>query len=111
MSGIYRALVKTFDPLVPTKLRPIWDSPAGPKTIFFWAPAVKWVIVCAGISDLKRPVEKISLGQTLSLAATGVIWTRYSMVIKPKNYVLMSVNVFIAATNLAQLGRIVKARM
>jgi long-chain acyl-CoA synthetase len=25
-------------------LRRFWDSPAGPKTIHFWAPAMKWVL-------------------------------------------------------------------
>lgn len=23
--------------------RKFWDAPAGPKTIHFWAPAMKWV--------------------------------------------------------------------
>lgn len=110
MSRIYTALIKVVEPLVPAKIRPLWDNPAGPKTVFFWAPTIKWAIVIAGVSDLKRPVENISIGQTLSLAATGLIWTRYCMVIKPVNYLLMSVNVFIAATNLAQLSRIAKLR-
>ena len=30
------------------------DSPAGPKTIHFWAPAWKWSLVFAGISDYFR---------------------------------------------------------
>jgi long-chain acyl-CoA synthetase len=67
-------------------LRKFWDSPAGPKTIHFWAPAMKWVItdtfffktdslkiltilcfiqalVFAGIGDLQRPAENLSLTQ------------------------------------------------
>ena len=126
------------------------NSPAGPKTIHFWAPAMIWVsvlhllmdqtscaylisiqaLVIAGISDLQRPAEKLSLPQTacklngccvsvlsrvyfltcyalqIALLATGLIWTRYSMVIIPKNYSLGTVNLFVAGTSLVQLGRI-----
>ncbi|KAJ8660239.1 hypothetical protein O0I10_004099 [Lichtheimia ornata] len=87
------------------------NSPAGPKTIHFWAPAMKWALVIAGISDLKRPAENLSLAQNLSLVATGVIWTRYSMVIIPKNWTLATVNVFVASTGLMQVGRIINYRM
>ncbi|KAI7879520.1 UPF0041-domain-containing protein [Lichtheimia hyalospora FSU 10163] len=87
------------------------NSPAGPKTIHFWAPAMKWALVIAGISDLQRPAEKLSLSQTASLLATGLIWTRYSMVIIPKNYSLGTVNLFVAGTSLMQMGRIFNYRM
>ncbi|KAG0273012.1 Mitochondrial pyruvate carrier 2, partial [Linnemannia gamsii] len=40
------------------------------------------------------------------LAATGLIWSRYSLVIIPKNYSLFTVNIFVAATGLTQLYRI-----
>ncbi|ORZ33073.1 mitochondrial pyruvate carrier [Catenaria anguillulae PL171] len=63
-------------------------------------------LVIAGIRDIKRPAEKLSLTQSSSLAATGLIWARYSTQIIPVNYNLMSVNVFVAATGLYQLYRI-----
>ncbi|KAF8975409.1 Mitochondrial pyruvate carrier 2, partial [Entomortierella lignicola] len=44
------------------------------------------------------------------LAATGLIWSRYSLVIIPKNYSLFTVNVFVAATGLTQLARIFNYR-
>ncbi|KAI9484620.1 mitochondrial pyruvate carrier [Zychaea mexicana] len=87
------------------------NSPAGPKTIHFWAPAMKWALVIAGISDLQRPAENLSLPQNLSLVATGLIWTRYSMVIIPKNITLGTVNVFVAGTGLMQVARIMNYRM
>ncbi|KAI7852552.1 mitochondrial pyruvate carrier [Circinella umbellata] len=87
------------------------NSPAGPKTIHFWAPAMKWALVFAGISDLKRPAENLSLPQNLSLVATGLIWTRYSMVIIPKNFTLGAVNIFVAGTGLMQVARIMNYRM
>ncbi|KAJ1515354.1 Mitochondrial pyruvate carrier 2 [Coelomomyces lativittatus] len=83
-----------------------WNHPAGPKTIHFWAPAAKWALVIAGLGDLKRPAEKLSLSQSTALAATGMIWSRYSTQIIPVNYNLLSVNVFVAGTGLYQLYRI-----
>jgi len=61
--------------------------------------------VIAGLGDLQRPAEKISVSQSGALAATGIIWSRYSLVIIPKNYALFSVNLFVAATGLYSLTR------
>uniref|UniRef100_A0A1Q3FE08 Mitochondrial pyruvate carrier n=1 Tax=Culex tarsalis TaxID=7177 RepID=A0A1Q3FE08_CULTA len=105
MSKIYNGIIKATDPLVPQKLRPLWNHAAGPKTIFFWAPVFKWGLVIAGLSDLRRPANQLSVSQAASLAATGLIWSRYSLVIIPKNYGLFSVNLFVAITQLAQLYR------
>ncbi|KAG2200359.1 mitochondrial pyruvate carrier [Mucor mucedo] len=93
-----------------TVFRKFLDSPAGPKTIHFWAPAMKWCLVIAGIGDMQRPAEKLSVSQNLSLMLTGLIWSRYSMVITPKNYSLLAVNVFIFGTSSIQCSRIWKYR-
>ncbi|KAH7637504.1 mitochondrial pyruvate carrier 2 [Dermatophagoides farinae] len=106
-SMIYRTMIRSVDRYVPKKLRPLWEHEAGPKTVFFWAPAIKWGLVIAGLSDLARPVENLSTGQTISLAATGLIWSRYSLVIIPKNWSLFSVNFFVALTQVTQMGRII----
>uniref|UniRef100_U5EQD2 Mitochondrial pyruvate carrier n=1 Tax=Corethrella appendiculata TaxID=1370023 RepID=U5EQD2_9DIPT len=105
MSKVYNVLVNTADKYVPSSFRPLWNHPAGPKTVFFWAPAFKWGLVIAGLSDLRRPADQLSVSQSASLAATGLIWSRYSLVIIPKNYGLFSVNVFVAGTQLLQLYR------
>ncbi|KAJ3021316.1 Mitochondrial pyruvate carrier 2 [Thoreauomyces humboldtii] len=84
------------------------NHPAGPKTIHFWAPTMKWGLVIAGLSDINRPVEQLSVMQTTALTATGVIWSRYSLVIKPVNYSLFAVNVFLGATGIYQMGRLWK---
>lgn len=60
----------------------------------------------AGLNDLRRPADQLSVGQSCSLAATGIIWSRYSLVIIPKNYGLFSVNVFVALTQVVQLYRV-----
>ena len=59
----------------------------------------------AGLNDLRRPADQLSVGQSCSLAATGIVWSRYSLVIIPKNYGLFSVNVFVALTQVIQLYR------
>ena len=89
----------------------LWNSPTGPKTVHFWAPTLKWGLVLAGISDMSRPVEKVSATQSLSLLATGLVWTRWSFVIIPKNYLLASVNAFLALTAGIQVGRVVNYRL
>lgn len=110
MSAIYRVVISRLDKHVPAKMVPLWNHPAGPKTVFFWAPAFKWALVIAGIGDLTRPDEKLSPSQSTALAATGLIWSRYSMVIIPKNWSLFSVNIFVALTGLYQLFRIYNYR-
>ncbi|XP_011302219.1 mitochondrial pyruvate carrier 2 [Fopius arisanus] len=108
MSLVYKNSMKAIGKLVPEKLQPMWNHPAGPQTIFFWAPAFKWGLVIAGLGDLSRPASKISLSQSAALGATGLIWTRYSLAITPKNYSLFSVNLFVAFTALYQVARAVK---
>ncbi|TIA93636.1 hypothetical protein E3P99_00022 [Wallemia hederae] len=82
------------------------NSAAGPKTVFFWAPLMKWALVAAGLKDFNKPADKLSLNQNLALAATGFIWVRYSLVIKPINYSLAAVNFGVGCTGLTQLARI-----
>jgi len=67
---------------------------------------MKWSLVIAGFKDLSRPVEKISGTQQFALMATGLIWTRWCMVIRPKNYLLASVNFFLGGVASVQVGRI-----
>ncbi|XP_004529308.1 mitochondrial pyruvate carrier 2-like [Ceratitis capitata] len=108
LSRLYNKIIGTADIYVPTKMRPFWEHAAGPKTIFFWAPLGKWVLVLAGIGDINRPAHLLSINQCSVLAMTGIIWSRYSLVIVPKNYSLFSVNVFVALTQLYQVARAVR---
>lgn len=44
--------------------------------MFFWAPMMKWGLVAAGLSEMNRPVEKVSVPQSLGTfrpTARGVI--------------------------------------
>ncbi|CAG8451167.1 10569_t:CDS:2 [Funneliformis mosseae] len=92
--------------VVSSRFQRFINHPAGPKTVHFWAPVMKWGLVIAGISDLKRPPESLSVSQTCALTATGLIWSRYSTQIIPVNYTLLSVNIFVAGTGLTQMYRI-----
>ncbi|KAJ7497106.1 mitochondrial pyruvate carrier [Mycena latifolia] len=93
-----------------SKLTAFLNHPAGPKTVFFWAPMMKWCLVGAGLKDLNRPAEKLSVSQNVALTATGIIWVRYSFVIIPVNYSLAAVNFFVGLSGLTQLGRIANYR-
>ncbi|WKX92223.1 hypothetical protein Q1695_010335 [Nippostrongylus brasiliensis] len=112
--ALYKTLCKIGDavvyPMLPAFAQPAWNHPAGPKTIFFWAPLIKWCLVIAGLADLARPPQKLSASQNAALTATGAVWTRYSFVIIPKNYSLASVNFFVMCCGLTQLGRIAHYR-
>lgn len=89
--------------------------------------SAKWALVAAGVKDLGRPADKLSVSQNVALAATGFIWVRYSFVIIPVNYSLAAVsgrncnsipgnwrlmcvgyqvNFFVGSTGLGQLYRI-----
>ncbi|XP_038207368.1 mitochondrial pyruvate carrier 2-like isoform X2 [Zerene cesonia] len=105
MSKAYKAVVLFADRFVPQKLRPLWEHEAGPKTIFFWAPAFKWALVAASIDEYRRPLDTVSPTQSATLAATGLIWTRYCLVIRPINYALSLCNFSLGVANGVQCFR------
>ncbi|KAH9955740.1 UPF0041-domain-containing protein [Russula dissimulans] len=81
-----------------SRFQSFMNHPAGPETVFFWAPTMKWCL-------------KFSVSQNVALAATGFIWVRYSFVIMPINYSLAAVSVlnffrFVGSTGLGQLTRV-----
>jgi hypothetical protein len=89
----------------PGFLRNLLLHPAGPLTVFFWAPTSKWFFSVANLKDLKKPTKNMSIAQMTALTATGVIWTRYSFVINPINYNLAIVNLALGASSGYHLGR------
>uniref|UniRef100_A0A3B4A949 Mitochondrial pyruvate carrier n=1 Tax=Periophthalmus magnuspinnatus TaxID=409849 RepID=A0A3B4A949_9GOBI len=102
----YHRILDRIEHILPAKLRPIYNHPAGPKTVFFWAPMFKWGLVLAGLADMTRPADKLSTSQSAVLTATGLIWSRYSLVIIPKNWNLFAVNFFVGSAGASQLYRI-----
>ncbi|KAL8909369.1 MAG: hypothetical protein Q9171_005057 [Xanthocarpia ochracea] len=69
---------------------------------------MKWALVLAGVSDFYRPPEKLSLVQNLALTATGAIWTRWCLIIKPRNILLAAVNFFLGCVGIIQVTRILR---
>uniref|UniRef100_A0AAQ4QW56 Mitochondrial pyruvate carrier n=1 Tax=Gasterosteus aculeatus aculeatus TaxID=481459 RepID=A0AAQ4QW56_GASAC len=67
----YHRILDKIELMLPAKLRPLYNHPAGPKTVFFWAPVFKWGLVGAGLADMTRPAEKLSTSQSAVLTATG----------------------------------------
>ena len=87
------------------KTKTFLTHPVGPLTVFFWAPAIKWLITFANIKDLDIPAENISTPQQVVIFVTGAIWARYSVTIVPINYNLMTVNLTMSLTGGYQLLR------
>ncbi len=92
-------------PWIPGTIKNLLNHPAGPFTIFFWAPVMKWALSIVNLIDYKRPVDKVSIPQQLALTLTGLIWTRWSFVISPVNYSLALVNAALATTGTYHLTR------
>lgn len=45
--------------------------------MFFWAPLMKWCLVAAGVKDLKRSPEKLSVSQNVGTSeASSIICQR-----------------------------------
>ena len=63
---------------MPEWIRNVLAHPAGPFSIFFWAPTFKWMITISNIGDLEKPAHLISSNQQLAIFSTGTIWVRYA---------------------------------
>lgn len=61
----------------------------------------------AGAADFARPAEQLSISQNAALMTTGLIWTRWCFVIKPRNVFLASVNFILFCVGATQVTRVV----
>ncbi|RMY05922.1 hypothetical protein D0867_09871 [Hortaea werneckii] len=68
----------------------------------------QWGLVLAGAADFARPAEQLSLSQNTALMATGLIWTRWCFVIKPRNLFLASVNFLLFCVGATQSTRVLR---
>ncbi|KAL1311333.1 hypothetical protein AAFC00_001510 [Neodothiora populina] len=108
----YAEAAETVAPPAPaqSKMNAFWNSKVGPKTVHFWAPIMKWGLVIAGAADFARPAEALSLSQNAALMATGLIWTRWCFIIKPRNVFLASVNFCLFLVGMTQTARVLLYR-
>ena len=74
-------------------LKAFINSPIGPKTTHFWGPIGNWGIVLAGVLDMNKPPEKISLNMTAVLLTYSLMFMRFAYKVIPRNYLLFSCHV------------------
>lgn len=86
-------------PSTPSFVSSLLNHPAGPLTIFFWAPTSKWMFSVTNLTNLEKDTNTMSFAQMSALTMTGIIWTRYSFVINPVNYNLALVNLALGASS------------
>jgi len=109
IAGSGKIQVALASEAMPSLVQKIAKHPAGPFYIHFWAPTFKWALSVANLLDLERPTDQISLAQMTALTSTGLIWSKYSMAITPKNYNLLVVNLALALSSSYHLSRKIKA--
>jgi hypothetical protein len=95
-------------PSMPSFVQQVASSPVGPFTVFFWAPASKWALSANNLVDLKKDTNRMSMANQIALSVTGLIWTRYSLVITPINYNLAAVNFTLGVSSMYHLQRKVR---
>ena len=84
-------------------------SAGGPFTIHPWPPVTKLFLSMASLTDLFKPTDKISLFQYAALTLTGLIFSKYGMLITPINYPLTGVNILLFLSSGWHLSRKIKA--
>ena len=72
----------------------LWNSPVGPTTVHFWAPACNWTMVLAGLADRNGPPERISRNMTITLMLYSCMFMRFAWRVQPRNYLNMTCQMF-----------------
>lgn len=70
-------------------------------SIHIWAPLANWGFVIAGCNDLMKSPMYVSEKMTCILGIYSMLFMRYSLVIRPKNYLLFTchtANVLVQST-------------
>ncbi|CAD8176711.1 unnamed protein product [Paramecium octaurelia] len=89
----------------PAFMKKFMMSEKGPFTIFFWTPLAKWGISIANIGDMRKPVEQVNTLQQCVITLTGLLFTRWCFIIRPRVYNLVLCNFCMAQTGIYQLYR------
>eukprot|EP00884_Botryococcus_braunii_P001899 jgi/Botrbrau1/1170/Bobra.0162s0057.1 len=95
---------KTAGGLVPS-LKALWNSPTGLKTTHFWGPVANWGFVIAGLADTKKDPSLISPNMTGAMCVYSLLFMRFALAIKPKNYLLFACHASNEAVQLNQFRR------
>ena len=81
------------------------NSPAGPRTTHFWGPVANWGLVLAGIYDLNKPAEAISVNMSMVLCGYSALFMRFFWMVTPRNYLGLSCHICNEAVQGYQLQR------
>jgi hypothetical protein len=68
-------------------------SPVGPLTTHFWGPTLNAMFVVQGFYERDRPAHKLSRNMQMILTSYSILFMRFSLVVKPRNYLLFCVHV------------------
>ncbi|CRG94902.1 mitochondrial pyruvate carrier protein 2, putative [Plasmodium gallinaceum] len=85
-------------------------SDTGLLSIHFWAPTFKWSISLANLAEINRDANILSLPQQFAIFFTGLLFSRFAYVVKPRNYNLLTINLFMSLTALYQITRIANCK-
>ena len=87
------------------KIKQIWNSPVGPKTVQFWGPAANWGLVIAAMLDVNKPAERISKNMTITLFFYSCMFMRFAWRVEPRNILLFTCHFSNATMQLYLLKR------
>lgn len=68
-------------------------SPVGPLTTHFWGPVLNAMFVVQGIKERHRPPHRLSRNMQFILTVYSILFMRFAIVVKPRNYLLFCVHV------------------
>ena len=68
-------------------------SPVGPLTTHFWGPAFNFMFVIQGLIERDRPPHKLSRNMQMILTTYSILFMRFALIVKPKNYLLFTCHV------------------
>jgi len=97
---------------------PTWQRMEEKSKFFKWwnnslnaAPGFKWVLSIVpfyGVVVGLPTVENIDLKQSGALAFTGIVWTCYAMLVKPRAWLLFACNIALLGVNGYNVSRKLK---
>ncbi len=76
------------------------NGPTGVKTVHFWGPVANSGLVVAAVMDMSKPPEMISGRMTGVLFFYSMLFSRFAIMVQPRNYLLFACH----ATNVAVQG-------
>eukprot|EP01066_Platyproteum_vivax_P012072 Platyproteum_vivax@DN5480_c0_g1_i2.p1 len=74
-------------------------------TTHFWGPVANWGFVIAGLSDMQKSPEIISLNMTSVLCVYSCLFMRFAWMVQPRNLLLFACHFCNEAVQLTQLTR------